>query len=220
MILAGALAALLVGVMAATWPLARRARPNEGAAPGPTAIEAADPNEAYYATMVVPEFTLVDQDGSARTKEMLRGRVTILAFTFTHCTTVCPVMMSNLIRMQEELNGTPVRLLSITVDPERDTPEVLRRKAASVGADLSRWTFLTGDRGTVERIVSGLCFFVADDPSLRIPLPDGTEMNNIVHPSKFVLIGPEGTVRGLEDGNEWSGAARMLARAKRLARGG
>ncbi|MDX2115923.1 MAG: SCO family protein [Planctomycetota bacterium] len=167
--------------------------------------------------MRIPDFALVDQTGLPRSREDFKGRFTILAFTFTNCPTACPIMHSQIIRLQEELRGTPVRIVSISVDPERDTPEALRAHAERLGAEPSLWSFWTGDPAVVRSIVSTMGFALVDDPNLIITLPDGGRMNNIVHPTKLLLIGPDVSVLAMESGLEWGPARRLAELARRLA---
>lgn len=172
---------------------------------------------AALASMTIPEFEFVDQDGRPATREIFLGRWTILAFTFTHCPAVCPVMNSRLVRLQAELEGVPVRTVSISVDPERDTPQALRAHADRIGADLARWSFLTGDQAAVDRIVASLGFGALGEAGEPIALADGSTIPNIVHPSKLLLIGPDGRVRAMESGLEWAAVESLGRRARRLA---
>lgn len=148
--------------------------------------------------MRIPEFTLVDQNGDERTAEIFQGRITILDFSFTHCPFICPGMNAQMLRLQHKLRGTGVRFVSISVDPERDTPERLREYAAEIGADLSTWTFLTGDMETIKRIVTeALGFDLRSTDTERIPLPGGGAMDNIIHPSRLLLVDERRGVIGM-----------------------
>lgn len=212
-LLAAALAALLLIVMVVSWAGMRSRAPES-----PPAVDQADAAEGDpLATLQIPEFEMVDQSGAARSREIFTGRWTILAFTFVNCTTICPIMHSHLIRLQSMLQGTPVKIVTISVDPVHDTPEAMRAYAERISADPSVWTFLTGDAGAIERILAGLRFSADPDPAQAITLPDGKTMNNILHPSKVLLIGPDGRVRAMETGLEWSGPLTLLERAKVLA---
>lgn len=181
------------------------------------AEEAAAEDAARYASMVIPEFSLVDQAGSPRTRESFAGAYTILAFTFTNCPTVCPIMHSQMIRMQETLKGSPVRMVSITVDPKNDTPEALRAHGEKLGADPARWSFFTGDFAEIQKVVAGLRFALVDDPSITVRLADGSTMNNINHPSKLLLVGPDVRIIAMESGLEWESAERLAKLARRLS---
>lgn len=186
--------------------------PGESAAPETAALDA-----ARYASMVIPTFEMTDQHGAVHTREIFKDRYTILAFSFTNCPAACPVMHSHLLRLQEELHGTPVRIVTISVDPAHDTPAAMKAYLEKITADQSRWTFLTGSTETVAGIVKSMQFALIDDPSLVVTLPDGSTMNNISHPTKLMLIGPDATVIAMDDGLAWAGAQRLAVAARRAA---
>lgn len=170
--------------------------------------------------MRLSEFELVDASGSAVGLDLFKERWTILAFSFLHCPTVCPVIHSHLIRLQGELDGSVVRLVSISVDPENDTPEALAAYASKIGADPARWTMLTGGRDEVLKIVGGLGFALGEDVSAPIALPDGRQIANIVHPSRLLLVGPDARVLALCDGLSWPDTLDLGRRARSLAASG
>jgi protein SCO1 len=94
-----------------------------------------------------PAFTLTAQDGLRLSLNELRGKVVVITFIYTSCADACPLLTAKMAGLQDELGkafGPKVFFISITVDPERDTPEVLTRYAQAQGADLSGWAFLTG----------------------------------------------------------------------------
>lgn len=166
----------------------------------------------------VPEFRMRDQTGAERTEVLFDGRVTILDFTFTHCPFACPIMVLAMYDLATSLKGTGVRFASISVDPERDTPARLLEYATEKELDLSRWTFLTGDQRDVERIVLGaLQFALGPDPERTIPLPDGTTMQNITHPTRLILVGPKREVLGMYDPNRPEEMETLERRARAIA---
>lgn len=181
----------------------RANRDGAGAATGGTASRrSADPltPDENVKDLRIPPFTLRDQNGKTIDNSIFAGRVTIVDFFFTHCKLICPVLTQHMADQQRALKGTDVRILSISVDPEHDTPEVMKTYANDHGADPSRWTFATGDRQTIGAIVEGgMKFAVGDDPNpdRMIELGAGKKMNNIVHPSWFALVGPKGEVLGI-----------------------
>jgi len=96
---------------------------------------------------VAPLFRLTDQDGRSLALEDLRGKAILLDFIFTHCTGPCPVLTGLQVDVQRALTPqqrAKTHFVSISLDPERDTPEVLRAYAIKRGADLESWSFLTG----------------------------------------------------------------------------
>jgi protein SCO1/2 len=99
-----------------------------------------------------PDFSLVDQDGRTVSLASLRGSVVLLDFVYTHCPGPCPILTSRNVSVQKKLPpelAAKVRFVSISLDPARDTPEALRAYATARGADLARWSFLTGEPGAV-----------------------------------------------------------------------
>jgi cytochrome oxidase Cu insertion factor (SCO1/SenC/PrrC family) len=102
----------------------------------------------------VPDFALVERSGQSVTRADLLGKVWIASVIFTRCVEECPLVSSHMARLQDAFIAEPdVRLVSITVDPAYDTPEVLTRYAQSFAAQPQRWFFLTGDKATIYRLV-------------------------------------------------------------------
>ncbi|MER8640548.1 SCO family protein [Mesorhizobium sp. M1365] len=102
-----------------------------------------------------PDFTLVSQDSVRVSLHDFRGKVVAVSFIYTHCTDVCPMLTAHMASVQEELGnafGPQIAFVSITVDPERDTPDVLKEYAQNFGADLKGWSFLTGDPAIVHEV--------------------------------------------------------------------
>lgn len=142
----------------------------------------------------IPDFALVNQDNEPVDQTMLDGEITVLAFVFTNCQLACPAITANMKRVFYELEDTDVRFLSISVDPEHDTPEALRAYADRMSIDTARWPFLTGPDGASTRIVAeSMKYDVSPDPDDAniITLDDGSTMRNIRHPIKIFLIGPD-----------------------------
>lgn len=157
----------------------------------------AEPDVVVEEMRILP-FELTDQDGRTVTHEDLRGNVTILDFIFTNCPLICPMMTGTMADLSDRLADTPVRFMSISVDPDNDTTEVLRAFAQRYDADFTRWSFLTGDRRLIWSMVEdGLKFAIEVDDSLKVHLDDGSTMMNILHPGHFVLVGPQGRVLGV-----------------------
>ena len=99
-----------------------------------------------------PDFTLTSQDGAQVRLAALRGKVVAVTFIYTSCPDVCPMLTDKLARVQDELGsdfGSKIAFVSITTDPERDTPEVLKGYAEAFEANLAGWSFLTGEPATV-----------------------------------------------------------------------
>jgi protein SCO1 len=136
-----------------------------------------------------PTFVLADVDGNPVGLTSYRGRVLLLAFVFTSCKTVCPLISRQMAQLQSGLKedgsfGTQASMLSVTIDPETDTVDTLRQYAASLGADPIGWRFLREDRDTLTPILKGY-----DEWARRLPEGD------VDHPARVYLIDPEGQIR-------------------------
>ncbi|MFQ5656795.1 MAG: SCO family protein [Candidatus Methylomirabilales bacterium] len=102
----------------------------------------------------LPAFTLIERSGRKVTLAHLAGKVWIADFVWTRCPDACPLMSAMMARLQEEFADEPdLWLVSISVDPEFDTPAVLDSYAAKFRADPDRWLFLTGEKGTIYRLI-------------------------------------------------------------------
>lgn len=179
-----------------------------GLGPGGTsATRSSDPlvaDENARDLRILP-FDLTDQNGVKTTNEVFNGKLTVVSFIFTHCTLVCPMLTQTMSELARDLRqaggpGAQVRFLSISVDPLHDTPERLAQYARDRSADPTRWTFAVGPTEQVYPMLEqGLKFAVGTDrnDANTITLPGGGTMNNIIHPSWFVLVGPKGEVLGI-----------------------
>lgn len=157
----------------------------------------------------VPEFSLIERSGRRVTLTDLRGTVWVTNFIYTECTETCPLQSLQLSRLQEEFAGSPdLRLVSITVDPEHDTPKVLARYAERYRADPRRWLFLTGPKGAIYALAkAGFKLGVQDaSPSARLPaalsifgptpvFASHGSKGLILHSSRFVLVDRQGRIR-------------------------
>ena len=111
-----------------------------------------------------PEFALTSQDGLPVTPADFRGRVVAVTFIYTACPDVCPLLTDKMAHVRDELGaafGPEVAFVSITVDPEHDTPEVLKEYAATFDADPGGWVFLTGAPADVREAAQGFGVAVA-----------------------------------------------------------
>ncbi|MFT3828482.1 MAG: SCO family protein [Opitutaceae bacterium] len=172
------------------------------ATPEPAATPAAEtppPAQRLKPGDPVPEFALIDQDGSTVTSSALRGRLTVLTFIFTRCPIpeFCPLLARRFAELQNAAAQDPVltgvlRLWSITIDPAHDTPEVLRAYGAAQGADPVRWHFLTGDPAELARMRQA--FAVHAEPA----------NGGIDHSLATALIDGDGRVKAIWRGNRWT----------------
>jgi protein SCO1/2 len=116
------------------------------------AHEAAHEEQRLPTLGAAPDFILTSQDGAEVTLASLRGKVVAVTFIYTSCPDVCPMLTDKLARIQDELGsdfGSKVAFVSITTDPERDTPEVLKGYAEAFEVNLAGWSFLTGEPAAV-----------------------------------------------------------------------
>ncbi len=145
---------------------------------------------------VAPAFSLVSESGKTITTADYRGTVWIADFIFTRCGGSCPILSSRMLALSRRTADVPaIRYVSIGVDPEYDTPEVLEAYARDLGADLSRWSFLHGARPVIRTLIrDGFKLAIEDGPA------DSVEP--ILHSTRFVLVDGEGTIRGYYDGME------------------
>jgi protein SCO1 len=161
----------------------------------------------------MPAFRLTDHTGATITDQDLRGRVVVANFIFTRCTTVCPVFTMKMRRVQDRTSdvASELKLISFSVDPEHDTPQVLAEYAATHQADADRWRFITGTFEEVRRVVTdGLAMAMEEMGVQASGAPD------IVHAEHFVLFDRAGRIRGYYHSNDATRVEHMLRDARRL----
>ncbi|WP_437759174.1 SCO family protein [Sorangium sp. So ce1389] len=161
----------------------------------------------------LPAFELTDQRGQRFGLEQLRGRVTIADFIFTTCPTVCPKLTERMkeIELRSRDLGGALHLVTFTVDPENDTPEVLAAYAASQRLPLERWTLLTGPLDQIEStILKG--FKIAMGKKESSP-----GIFSIFHGERLVLVDQEGVIRGYYEAND-EGISAILRDAGALVK--
>ena len=144
----------------------------------------------------VPDFKLVDQNGKRFGFHQYRGRIVVLTFIYTRCPLpdYCPLMTDNFAEIEKALkseSNSKTTLLSITVDPEYDTPKVMREYGAAHSAGSAQWDFATGTKDEVKQVAAyfGLQYW-----------PDGDQ---IVHSLRTAIVGADGKLVKLYRGNEW-----------------
>jgi cytochrome oxidase Cu insertion factor (SCO1/SenC/PrrC family) len=160
----GGFAAVLITVMAAgVWSLFQRN--------GWTRPDAVTSGQNLPVYSVLPDFRLLERSGQPFGLSDLRGTVWVANLFFSHCTDSCPLETAAMVQLQAEFAGEPdFRPVSISVDPERDTPQVLIRYAERNGADPKRWLFLAGHKETIHRLArEGFKLGVEDSPMGRTP---------------------------------------------------
>ncbi len=158
----------------------------------------------------LPEYTLADQQGRSFGSRELAGKVYVASFIFTRCASICPLITTWMGKLQDryaEAGIEHVHLVSISVDPEHDTPEVLRDYAQQHGVDPERWSLLTGAPEDVRRLVvegfktpMGDTEGAAAEPARIDAMIDA--MIDIAHSGHLVLVDPEGFVRGYYEASD------------------
>ena len=132
------------------------------------------PLEGLKVFGTVPDFSLIERAGRRITRRDLQGKVWIASFIYTHCTETCPLQSAQMARLQADFaTAADLRLVSFTVDPEQDTPEVLVEYAARFGADRDRWLFLTGEKQAIYRLAQEGFRLSVVDPAEAQPPPPG-----------------------------------------------
>jgi protein SCO1/2 len=147
-----------------------------------------EPPEVYAQ---IPSFSHVDQEGAEITREDLLGTVWITDFIFTRCPNICPTLSARMQALQPKVLSTPgIGLLSVSVDPEYDTPEVLTAYAERMGAERSVWRWVTGDKDRIHATVEGFQQALDVRKTPDNPVPD------ITHSTRLILVDSRGVLRG------------------------
>jgi protein SCO1 len=147
---------------------------------------------------------------------VLRDQIWVANIIFTRCPGICPVMTRHMAQVQERLpRAAPVRLVSLTADPEHDTVEVMRRFAEGFGADPVRWLFLTGTKEELYRFAMEDLKLTAIEsaPEERVSADD-----LFIHSGTLVLIDGQGRLRAAYDGTEPDVVQRAMTGIQRLLR--
>jgi protein SCO1/2 len=165
----------------------------------------------------LPTFQLTDEHEHAFSRDDLTGKVTVVDFIFTSCSTACPLLSAEMAKLQTELAtrglADRVQLASISVDPARDTVEKLRAFAATFGAKPNQWRFLRGDEAAVQAVVVGGMKQVMEKERASGAVDDFT----ILHGTRFVLVDEHAQIRGYYDANDPQSMGKLRAAITALA---
>ncbi len=209
----------LVASAAAAWWASRAASPS---------AEATLETLGTYGA--VPPFTLTERSGRRVTVDDLRGRVWVADFIYTECTETCPTQSLQFAQLQREFwDAADLRLVSITVDPVHDTPEVLRRYAERYGAT-DRWWFLTGDTRDIYCLAQQGFRLAVVDPAAAAPPSCGPTLGLgparawashgsrglVMHSARAVLVDRTGQIRAYHLATDEASMARLRANLRRL----
>lgn len=163
----------------------------DGSEDGKTAGGLVEP-KAIWSKDGIGDFSLTERNGKTVTKKELLGEPWVVGFIFTRCAGPCPRVSGQMAKLQDHLEKTDVRLVTMTVDPDHDTPEVLTRYAKAFGADEDKWLFLTGDKETMYRYI---------EEHFKMPVEETTGEERqpgfeVIHTTNLLLVDAKGVVQG------------------------
>jgi len=140
----------------------------------------------------LPEFSLIDQNEQAFTRESMAGNLWVSAFVFTHCRSTCPRITAHMKGLQSRLSDVAgASFVSVSVDPRNDTPKVIKAYMVKNELDERNWRFVTGSEEAIRHVVV---------EGFRVPIGDedsrAAGADDIMHSNSFVLVDKEARVRG------------------------
>lgn len=164
----------------------------------------------------IPAFTLTNQLGQAVSRDDLLGKVWIANIIFTKCAGPCPELTRKMALLQAALpSDSPAALITLTTDPEFDTPAVLKKYGERFGAQSSRWWFLTGAKPEISRLAAGGLKLAA----VEKPKEEQTsDVDLFIHSTLFVLVDKKGRLRTTFESTEPGTQQRLLQAVAQLAR--
>lgn len=140
-----------------------------------------------------PDFAFTDQNGETFSSEQLKGKIYVVDFFFTSCPSICPIMTANMTKIHERFaHYADFEIVSLTVDPTRDTPETLKEYAVNRKIDSPKWHFLTGEKDSL---------YSVSYKFLSSAMEDDSAPGGFLHTEYFALIDKEGNMRAREDDN-------------------
>jgi protein SCO1 len=156
----------------------------------------------------VPSFQFTNQNGQPFGSGQLAGKIWIADFIYTTCPGPCPMISSRMSELQKPLEKTDVHLVSFSVDPEKDTPAVLRGYAERLQARPGRWDFLTGAKSAIYKL---------SHDGFKLGVSDGSDAQGIpVHSTRMVLVDRHGQIRGYYDATEPETITKLVADTSHL----
>lgn len=157
----------------------------------------------------IPDFKFVNQEGDTVTAANFKDKIYVADFFFTTCPTICPVMKKQLRKVYEKIQGqNDIAILSHTIDPDHDTPAVLKEYAHDLGVKGTQWMFVTGPR---EKI-----YEIGEKQYLVVAGADSTAPGGYIHSGAFVLVDKEKRVRGMYNGTDDEATKRLMVDIERL----
>src|SRR5580700_5031985 len=164
--------------------------PADMATGAPAAVSKTPSTESMWDQSGIQDFTFTERSGRKVTKADLLGHPWLISFIFTRCAGPCPKVSGRMSELQRLLAGTDVKLVTLTVDPDFDKPDVLNRYAQAFGADANRWLYLTGDKEKTYRLIN---------ESFKMPVkeltgPDREPGYEVLHSVNILRVNEKGVV--------------------------
>jgi protein SCO1 len=209
-----ALALTIIGItIAFIFSNQKRANSTSGLSTGEgsTALD-----QLLVVTPGLPSFTLTNQLGAQVTPADLSNKVCVVDVVFTRCAGPCPEMTRRMSELQRVIpSDLPVKLVTVTTDPEYDAPQVLKRYGARYNVNADRWWFLTGSKSDIARLARDGLKLVAEEtkPEERV-----NDADLFIHSTVFVLLDRKGRLRGSIESTEPNFNTKVLQAVRRLAR--
>ena len=158
----------------------------------------------------VTNFELVNQEGQRFGSVQLAGKIWIADFIYTSCPGPCPMISTRMSELQKPLEKSDVHLVSFSVDPEKDTPAVLRGYAGKLQAEPGRWDFLTGPKSAIYKL---------SHDGFKLAVSAGSDAEGLpVHSTRMVLVDRHGQIRGYYDATEPDAITKLVADTHHLLR--
>lgn len=152
---------------------------------------------------IIQDFEFTNQNGKKITQKDYENKIYVADFFFTTCPTICPKMTDNMVWLQEQIKNNPkVMLLSHSVTPDIDTPEVLKNYALEKGVIDSKWNLVTGDKKDI--------YYIARKSYLVVKTGKPEELYDMVHTENFVLVDQKRRIRGFYDGTNIEEVKKLL----------
>ena len=166
--------------------------------------------ESAWSPDGIEDFKLTERSGEPVTKADLLGRPWAVSFIFTQCAGPCLPLTGQMHRIQNELKDDDVRLVTLTVDPERDTPEALTKYADAFAADQDAWLFLTGERDEIYELIKESFRM----PVKEIPATESRPGFEFLHTTNILHVNAQGRVVGKYDGQDDAAVAKLVRALK------
>ncbi len=161
----------------------------------------------------IGNFSFLDQNGKAFGSEQLEGKIYVAEYFFTTCGTICPIMNAQMTRVQEAFNSNlNVQIISLTVDPEIDTVEQMKRYAEMHNANDKQWHFLTGKKEDLYKLAR-TSFFVLKPAEVE---NQGDAGSDFIHTNNFVLVDKDKQIRGYYDGTSEKEVDQLILDIEKL----